>query len=238
MNARQAWYQIGRVTNGCGDLLYSASAPLFAYWAAQAWGINTKAVVVNSIFAAVIGLKGYSGLWDRIRLIGIKKHLESHEGEYEFAESKRIIICHKEGLEMLLEETSKKRCREWGTVLNGHEEGEDAVIDKISTEEEAKERKIIRWAGPGIMAWNLRRAMELNFDGMQHYHPRAGSKNYTINTLDRRMPEDWINLLTFNTLQGPEVIGYNIRHTYIPAKKEDKSILVKATPRQIMEYLR
>lgn len=238
MNAMQLRYQWGRFMSGCGDLVYSAAAPFFAYQAVQAWQMdNAKGVAVNAFCAALIGLKGYAGLMSRISLWQDKKELDTHPGEYCFAESKRIVIRDRKGLEALLEETAKKRWREWGTVLKAHEEREDAAIDKILSREEAAATGIFKYSGLGLMVLNRNHAVKLDFDGIHHYHPRTGSASYSINTLDRAMPEGFINLLTFNTSHGPEVIGYNIRYTYIPAKKDDKSVLVRATPKDIMKYL-
>ncbi|MDI6737557.1 MAG: hypothetical protein QME12_03505 [Nanoarchaeota archaeon] len=86
------------------------------------------------------------------------------------------------------------------------------------------------------------RAMGMDFDGLHHYHPWGGAGNYSVNPFDRNMPEGFINLLTFSLRGRPEIIGYNIRRTYIPKERsnalESKSVLVKATHGQIMEYLR
>ena len=83
--------------------------------------------------------------------------------------------------------------------------------------------------------------MDMNFDGLHHFHPFGGTSSYSVSPLDRNLPEGFINLLTFNTNGKPEIIAYNNRYTYIPKDKsntlEAKSVLVKATPKDIMKYL-
>jgi len=246
MNARQFWYQWGRIFSGKGDLTYAGIAAFMGYKTiktAAAGAINPPAAVFQAALTAYTSYVAYRGVKSRIRLNEKKKELDNHPDEYYFADSEEIVISHKQGLEMLLEKTAERKWKEWGTVLNAHEEGNRAVIHNIAQLGKAESLGIIVEKHiPGMMFWNIRLAMEKEFDGIQHYHPWAGSRNYSINTNDRNMPQDWINLLTFNTNGMPEIIAYNNRHTYIPKERSDalesKSVLVKATTKEIMEYLK
>ncbi len=237
MNVRQLWYQLGRFFSGNGDLSYSAIAAFMGCSMAKTIALGTispPAAAFQALLLAYTSRISYYGIKGRLRLRGIKKELDSQPGEYYFAESEKIVISHRQGLEMLLEKTAEKRWKEWGTVLNAHEEGSRAVVHNIIKPEKAEKS--------GIIKRKLMRVVPdaekiMDFDGVQHYHPWGGSGNYSVSRLDRNLPEGWINLLTFNTGGRPEIIAYNIRYTYIPKDREDKSVLVKATPQQIMEYL-
>lgn len=240
MNARQLNYQWGRLFNGAGDLTYASAVGYIGYKTASTVALGTINPVFGALTAmmlAYMGFVGYHGIKNRLRLRGKKKEIESNPGEYYFAESEKIIISDRQGLEMLLEKTAEKRWKEWGTVLNAHEEGSRAVVHKIAPLGTAEEKGIIASARiPKIILWRFGAAAD-EFEGIHHYHPWGGSGNYSISTNDRDRFEGWINLLTFNVRGRSEIIGYNIRHTYIPEKKDDKSVLVKATPKDIMKYL-
>lgn len=242
MNARQAWYQWGRITGGKGDLACAGAVAFMGYRVATT-AIAPPLAIFDALLIAYTSYVAYHGIKSRIRLSKKKKILDSRPDEYYFADSEEIVISHKQGLEMLLEETAEKRWREWGTVLNAHEEGNKAVIHKIAELGKAEKMGIIvSKIIPGMVLWKQGLALEKGFNGIHHYHPFTGSRNYSINPNDRDQPEGWINLLTFNTSGKPEIIGYNNRFVYIPKERsntlEAKSVLVKATPRQIMEYLR
>jgi hypothetical protein len=244
MNTRQAWYQANRIFSGNGDLSYSAMAAFMGYRIIQTMAvgaINPPAAAMQIILFAYAGRLGYYGLKSRLRLNEKKKELDSHPNEYYFADSEEIVISHKEGLEMLLEKTADKKWREWGTFLNAHEEGTKAVIHNILQPEKAEAMGLItKKRLTGILP-KVIKAGEMGFDGLHHFHPFGGTSNYSVSTLDRNLPMGWINLLTFNTNGNPEIIAYNNRHVYIPKDKsgtlEAKSVLVKATPKDIMKYL-
>lgn len=240
MNARQLKYQWGRLFSGAGDLTYAGATGYIGYKTATAFAagaINPVAGALSAMLIAYMGFVGYHGVKNRIKLREKKREVEANPGEYYFAESEKIIISDRQGLEMLLEKTAQKEWREWGTLLNAHEEGSRAVVHKIAPLGTAEEKDLIVSASiPGIMLWRFGAAAD-EFEGFHHYHPWGGSSNYSVNTNDRNRFEGWINLLTFNVRSMPEIIGYNIRHTYIPEKKEDKSVLVRATPSDIMKYL-
>ncbi|MDD4878165.1 MAG: hypothetical protein PHO02_03960 [Candidatus Nanoarchaeia archaeon] len=245
MNARQFWYRFGRIFSGKGDLTYAGAAAFMGFHTiktAAAGAIFPPAILAQAALTAYTSYVAYHGVKSRIRLRETRKELDNHPNEYYFADSEEIVISHKEGLEMLLEKTAEKKWKEWGTVLNAHEEGNKAVIHNIAQIGTAEKLGIIVEKHiPGMMFWNRNLAMDRGFDGMHHYHPWAGSRNYSINTNDRSQPEGWINLLTFNTGGNPEIIGYNNRYTYIPKERsnsfDSKAVLVKATPKDIMEYL-
>ncbi|MFH1066049.1 MAG: hypothetical protein V1734_06085 [Nanoarchaeota archaeon] len=245
MNARQFWYRYGRTFSGNGDLTYAGAAAFMGYHTiktAAAGALAPPAAIIQAALIAYTSYVAYRGVKSRIRLNEKKKDLDNNPYEYYFADSEEIVISDKQGLEMLLEKTAERKWKEWGTVLNAREEGSRAVIHKIAQLGTAEESGIIVEKHiPGMMFWNLKLAMEKEFDGMQHYHPWGGAWNYSVNTNDRNMPKSRINLLTFNTNGMPEIIGYNNRYTYIPKDKSDtleaKSVLVKATPKDIMKYL-
>jgi len=76
-----------------------------------------------------------------------------------------------------------------------------------------------------------------DYTGYHHYHSGLESYNFAINLVDRNSPLNWINFLTFNVDKEPEIVAYNLLHTYIPENKSRKDKLVRATPDQIMKYL-
>ena len=241
MNARQFWYQWGRIMSGNGDQTYAGAAALIGRHTIKTAAAGAI-IPFNVALTAYVSYVAYHGLKSRIWLNKAKKELDSHPDEYHLADSEEIVISHKQGLEMLLEKTAERKWKEWGTVLNAHEEGNKAVIHNIAKLGTAEKLGIIVEKHiPGMMFWNRRLAIEKDFDGTHHYHTWAGSRNYSINTNDRGQPKSWINLLTFNTNGRPEIIAYNNRYTYIPKDKSDtleaKSVLVKATPKDIMKYL-
>lgn len=156
--------------------------------------------------------------------------------KYPFEYVDSIVIDDSEGLEMLLEKTAKKEDLEWGTVHKAHEENRKAIIDKVIAPAEAIKEELITKATKNSLVLDEKKAKQLGYRGFHHYHPSGGAYSFEVSIFDRTILLDFINLLSFNRASGPEIVGYNYQHTYIPADKS-KTRLVKATPEEIMAYL-
>ena len=145
-------------------------------------------------------------------------------------------------MEFLLSKTRDGESREWGTLLKAQNDKGRAVIYDVLDIQLGKELGLIGEGTRTSMSIKTTRANEEGYKGAQHYHPDTGprwfgGRNFSVGLNDRFKPEDWINLLTFNLLEGPEIVGFNRQHTYIPTDSSRRE-LVRATPRQIMDYLR
>jgi hypothetical protein len=154
-----------------------------------------------------------------------------------------ILIDDKSGLDSILEETSKNRFREWGTVLNAEFSQEKTIITNIMNHEQALREGIVQKGG--IMSVGFDKEKEAEYQGRHHYHPNIltrlfSAQNYSINTIDRiTSTTGIIHLLSFNNIhKEPEIIGYDKKYTYIPKNKDDKSVLIRATHKDILEYTR
>jgi hypothetical protein len=153
-----------------------------------------------------------------------------------------IIIKDTEGLELILQKTRENLTTEWGTALKAYAHDNKAIITEIMNPKLAEVKGIVTNNKKDKVKIDLNKLK--GYKGTQHYHPdiRTGifsHSNYWINNYDRATSKiDSINLLTFNTSQGPEVIAHNQRYTYIPKNMNDKSVLIKANRRQILEYLK
>lgn len=58
---------------------------------------------------------------------------------------------------------------------------------------------------------NVLRVDEEGYKGYHHYHPDFGPRwfgaiNFSVGLNDRFKPLNWINLLTFNLPEGPEIV--------------------------------
>jgi hypothetical protein len=158
-----------------------------------------------------------------------------------------IEIQDKGGLEELMERTRATKHIEWATLLTAHERNGAAIIGFILDSKEAEKRNLIASRSFSKVRYAPDRSILQDYRGSIHMHTRTGNilsftadsaANYHISTHDRRIfPLDWINLLTFNTSNGPEIVGYNTRYTYLPIDS-GKSRLVRVSRHQIMEYLR
>ena len=170
----------------------------------------------------------------------VMKALPKEQYSFEYAKQVRIEDVH--GLEMLLEKTRQNEVLEWGTVFNVFDDHGVPVVHQIVDPEEAVQRGIVIGRSSGsILFSNV--AMK-PYGGYQHYHPNHSKFlqfccgfHYRVSFVDRCKFPNWINLLTFNLPEGPEMIAFNRKFTYVPTNAS-KTVFVRATASQIMEYLR
>jgi len=208
-------------------------------------------------YTSVIGANGFSAIpYVGYSIIGIGciretlsslKYRMMHFGiKNNFIEgvnlaSERIIIDDLEGLDFLLARTEKNEIREWGSVLKGGIEKTNFVITHITRKEETDMLKIFTRRTPISMNVDFKKLED--WQGTHHYHPSIFTKylggiNFYVTYLDRFVQNaNSINLLTFNTKSGPEIIGFNYLDVYIPESKANRSVLVRADKRQIYDYL-
>jgi len=150
-----------------------------------------------------------------------------------------IEITDKEGLEKILDRTWECERLEWGTVLRSVPYYGKAVTVEIEDPDDSGKFIIKR---ERTQLFIDRKAISENgYNGVHHFHPRLfksdwNAIDYTVSAQDRNQPREWINLLSFNLKNGPEIIGYNLKDTFIPADKT-KRRLVKAGPEEIKKYL-
>jgi len=129
-----------------------------------------------------------------------------------------------------------------GRVLyNNYDVKGRAVVDDILDIPWGKKLGLIGEGTRTSMKLEIPRADKEGYKGSHHYHPNLGPRwfgaiDFSVGLNDRYKPEDWINLLTFNLPESPEIVGFNRQYTYIPTDKSKRE-LIRATPRQIMEYL-
>lgn len=236
MNEEQKDYIHGKILNEYGDVLFDSIAGLSIYSAIALPGI-IPAIGFNVLSLPFLAIGGILTLARFVRY----KHILSIKTETPFAHSSEIIFEDKKGLEMLLEITGREMASEWGTVYKANMDKGRAVIYEILHPDNAKKEGIIRSAEAHQLKIDFQKIDE-TYNGIHHFHPTEGCQNFAVNLIDRTKPAEWINLLSFNMPYGPEIIGFNLKYTYIPQEKSNnlraKSKLVRATTRDIWRYLR
>jgi len=169
-----------------------------------------------------------------------KSEIAKNHEKYNLENVSEIVIDDMEGLEILLEKTNEKKIFEWGTFLKSYDDKGKAVVSEILDFEEAKEQGLVSSSRPWRIISKKNLAKEKGYNGFHHYHPSIpglASANYSIHCLDRYSLMNWLNLLSFNMPDGPEIIGYNRNYTYLP-KDKSKKHLIQATNKQIIEYIK
>jgi len=242
MNKNQLAYQAGRLLNTNWDRFLSIPTLLFSYNSFQ--GFSTGKIGVGFFSggcAAVFGFLALKELAERSSLYLESKEITSKPEKFPLEHAETIVIEDHEGLEKLMSDTEKGHSKEWGTVLKANHDSDRAVIYEVLDHEIAHRTGLIKPIHRELLIANIKKIKMNGHNGMHHYHPKTfadwfGGVNFAISFLDRYTPKNWINLLTFNLPRGPEVIGYNRLHTYIPSNP-GKTELVRATPRQITKYL-
>lgn len=242
MNKNQIAYQLGRFPIRHIDAFHLPIASLFScksitnfldldFLMGVFWG-------AGAIYTGIKGIEGFS-LRRKVRS-GIKE-IESDKNSFPLEYVKRIVIEDNEGLECLLNRTREDRKKEWGTVLKSYADGERAVVSEILDVAQSRDLGMIEEKSKYSIRVDNLKITKKGFNGYHHYHPKnpsigLGATNFSINLMDRNNPLNWINLLTFNLPEGPEIVGFNREYVYISAD-ESKRELVRAGPKQIMEYL-
>ncbi|MBM3199906.1 hypothetical protein FJZ53_03125 [Candidatus Woesearchaeota archaeon] len=248
MNKKQIAYQIGRIYNQNYDSILILSTGYFTYRAIESF-IRTKGILdiplgiffaASSIFCGIRACKLTSLKSEKHSDIKtFNKAKENYPLEY----ADKVIIDDKPGLEKILDRTSMQEKKEWGTFLKAHDDKNRAVIHHIVSPDDAETSGLVvkQEEHRLYVDWDI--AENNGCNGGHHYHPSKNSwinaMDYTINLNDRTVaPNNWLNILTFNMPSGPEIIGFNRQYTYIPKEKSNKAELVKATPKQIIKYLK
>jgi hypothetical protein len=243
MNRKQVAYQIGRAVYNNYDVMFLAMAAKCGYDSVDHF-MNSQIPmgIFNGAMSLFTGFLGLTGIAARgVSYLELKK-IKTDRDQYPLEHSERVIIDDSDGLELLLSKTHDGESKEWGTLLKAHDDKGRAVVDDVLDIPLGKELGLIGEGTQNFMSLEILRADGEGYKGYQHYHPDVGprwfgARNFSVGLNDRFKPEDWINLLTFNLPEGPEIVGFNRQHTYIPTDTSRKE-LVRATPRQIMKYLR
>jgi len=244
MNKKQFQYLFGRLSNNL-DIVYSCFSGLLGYDLIgnilnyQNMENPKPLIIAEGILMIHCGVRSFRlGSLHRFLSSIINYEIKTNKSKYPLEHSKKVIIDDSNGLERLLDRTARKEKLEWGTLLNAYDDKGRAVIYKISPPEILKNFKLPgeKLNGKTWICFNKAKANELGYNGCHHYHPTNGWHNYEINNFDRLSVPNWINLLTFNLPEGPEIIGYNKKFVYIPKDKTKKELLM-ANPKKIMEYL-
>ena len=194
--------------------------------------IFTTAYLFPIIFKNTIRTQVYSS---KLKIV------ENKDEFFPLENAERIIIDDSNGLEYLLEKTRKNEIKEWGAVLKTCPDKEKAVIYEILDFEKSKSREFIKKTTKNSLRLDMTKIIQEGYNGLHHYHPAikgfTGAENFAVSLADKCGSNYWINLLTFNLEENPEIIGFNHRFVYIPSTT-DKKELIKATPEQILEYLK
>lgn len=248
MNKDQIFYLIGK---GCHNLFSLLTLPLtfsFGYNAVKHFseieGIDDILIgTVWTILSAYLGFCTLIHEGSRFALRCARKDINKEPEKYPFQTIDEIHIQDTQGLERILEETKKLRYKEWGTPLKSKIENNIAIITEIVDPETSKEKKFYKSIMGSMISSDTEKINKAGYNGFHHYHPTRiflprflQALNFTVSFLDRFSPFEGINLLTFNMSKGPEIIGFNTQHTYIPENKE-KTKLIKATSKEIIAYL-
>jgi len=247
MNKKQIQYMGGRLTNGYYDIIMGAYTglmiPCVSTTFSRIKGIDDIENIIAAAFASTIALyTGFHALIITARRVYRKiemREVSQDREKYPLDYADSVIIDDAQGLEKILAMTAEKPKIEFGTLLKVHDDKGRAVIHDFLDIEEGKKIGLIGKATKRSLRMEISKAYrEGSYNGCHHYHPRGGGENYAINLNDRCKPKNWLNLLTFNMPEGPEIIGFNLQHIYILKERSNKAELVKATPKQIIQYLK
>ncbi|MDD4878163.1 MAG: hypothetical protein PHO02_03950 [Candidatus Nanoarchaeia archaeon] len=219
--------------------LYMASAGYSLYSAPY----TSKPWVLAACGAAAVGL----GLWNLIS--GVKsikkkkihakdvKEVNAEKWVYPLQHVRDISITDKKGLEGILERTRANESKEWATCSKAKTLDDAADIYSILDSKQAENEGLIIKRKKHSVTTKILLADERGFNGHWHFHPSVGGHNYAINPTDIICGfNEYLNFITFNMPDGPEIIGYNRQYVYIP-KDKTKTELARASQEQIFEYL-
>ena len=165
-----------------------------------------------------------------------RKNICRDPAKYPLEHVNEIFFEDTKGLECLLECTQQYLRNEWGTVLHARANEQKAYIDNILHPDTAQKYGFVSNATETSIGLNITKIEDEGYTGGHHYHPTNGSMNFLVHAVDRICPLNWINLLTFNIHDRPEIIGYNKQHVYIPVDVSKRK-LIKATKKDILKYL-
>ncbi len=172
----------------------------------------------------------------RVKLYRNQRFIQRHKSLFPLEFATKVKINDAAGLEGLLIRTAEKEKLEWGTVFRAYEDQGTAVINNILDSREAEAQGFVTDREKDSICFNFLKMRKNKYNGLHHYHPVGLSTNYSLGLADR-LVSPGIDILTFNLSDGPEIIGYNSRHVYIPADKSKRE-LVQATFGDIWNYLK
>lgn len=229
MNKKQFTYQMSRVINSATLYSVLTMSPLSFLGYRDSLLVLSCSLIAGASCSPVFARS--IKLWRSLR--AIRDAPDRHPLE----NIEKIVIDCPTGLESLLERTSKGSSIEWGCFMKSRsDEQKRAIVYEIMDIDNCQQ-ELILYGDSVSMQPNIKEAIKKGYNGFHHYHPAWRAENYSITLADRTgLPENWINLLSFNMSEGPEIIGYNKQHIFIPTARS-KCELVIATPRQIMSYL-
>ncbi|MFH1066048.1 MAG: hypothetical protein V1734_06080 [Nanoarchaeota archaeon] len=177
------------------------------------------------------GIKNKKGLKKKIDKINARKDA------FPLQHVRDISITDKKGLEGILERTRANESREWATFHKAESENGAANVYSILDSRQAEEEGFIEKRKKHKVTNNISLAHETGFSGNFHFHPTVSGQNYAINPIDRIFGyNQWLNFISFNMPDGPEIISYNRQFVYLP-KDKTKAELAKASQEQVLEYL-
>src|SRR3989344_1301848 len=195
----------------------------------------------REFYAAVLAADLYDGVFvvpDSFRgelrqQVSLIEHAERKECPLEYV--MLITITDERGLAQILERTARAENLEWATLTTAQASGEVAQVTDIFDPYRAETEGIVTVREPEHVVIGLRHAPP--HTGFLHFHVPTTGANYHVHDRDRFAGRiRGMHILTFNTPQGPEMIGFNKRFTYLP-EDDAKRRLVHATPAEIMGYL-
>jgi len=247
MNAKQIVYDLKWAYDKTNSWIFSSVSAYLGFLAvgtlntAKGSSLNTEQLkneaILEGILAALYGCFALKHIFYHTTNL-IAKWTSSDKDNYpiEFAET--VVVADKEGLDALLAKTGENNVSEWGTALKVRMDGEQAIIESILPFDSAKQDGLLQ------SSYDYRlddiKADNNGYNGMHHYYSHffsiPASMSFAVSPKDRQTPLNWMNLITFNSAKGPEVIAYNRRFTYIPADSS-KRLLVRATHSEIRDYL-
>jgi len=181
-------------------------------------------------------------LGHKIQIYGDKRKISENNQSHPLEFIDEVVIEDTKGLEHIINRSQQGAFKEWGTGLKAHVYKNKCLITEILDSEIAEKNKIVKkrtWNG---LLFDYNKL--LGYDGTLHFHPNHLTKylaaiDYNIGIEDRGTAKiNSINLITFNTSHGTEIIAHNKNFMYIPKNRNDKSNLIKADHNQILEYLK
>ena len=240
---QKALFYLGRAVTAAPELflsaatLYAAQVPVQSLLLAPHMNPLMGGVlfVAGTAATSVCAYGTYLLLSARSKICEEKRRIKSNPEQFPLECVDRITVADKPGLECLLQSTETQK--EWGTLLKSHAEGKTGVIDVILDPAESVQKGLIEHTTFCTVRVSDEKVAEGKYNGVHHYHPSClGAASFNISHVDRSTPIDWLNLLTFKLDGIPELIAYNKNYVYLP-QDASKQTLVRASPRDIMEYL-
>ncbi len=247
MNTHQIAYKFAR------GIYSSSEALLFPLGALNAIGVITELEnfsltkdggnlargLVEAAVVLFIAKVGLECLTARLRVSSEKRRTNPERNPLEYAA--KLVIEDEKGLDTLLEKTRSGEKKEWGTVFCAKDSQKSIYVNNILDPETAVSKGIITKAKATKLVFNEEAVKRDGFTGLHHYHINLlgnwlGGIHFAVSQIDRACCNGRTNLLTFNMPEGPEIVGFNLRHTYIP-EDASKRVLVRASPSDIMKYL-